>query len=567
MTDQENIFSSSEGDAWFFRNQGVMASADSIEMQAPRLLMEQYGLNPIRILEIGCSNGWRLNEIRERYSSICLGVEPSQAAIDEGRRLFPEITLLKGVASSVPIQEPCDLVIVNYVMHWVSREALYRSINEIVRLVADGEYLILGDFDPDVSFRNSYKHLPDQGVYTYKWLYFRDVFEEKDQTIGFKAVCNHVEGRLVKEDELEKEGLLKSTNVNCIVYDNAFMDGIDLIVYFERSTMRKCVRIRKKEVKDYLFDFELSLPKDATLSRMNNEISFPVDLATAKDFETDGMTVIETEKGKTFLCPFLMWDDTKEIIAKVSYFVDEKGRQFLRKHIPATFMEKSVGDVFTDTTTTYYPSNDYSLGAEKTTWALAHDALISNAYYNSAGNGYLAASQVGATDWRIYRLFINFNTSGLTASAVISAASANLKGNTKAGTQTAHSYNVYDSTAQDTIAIEDYDLCGTTAYCDTPITQLDWNAAGYNVHNFNAAGIAAISKTGTTKIVYRETTKDVANSAPTTTNYTYTINNNFATAGTSSDPYLSITYTPPETNTSIKQSPSGGAAYGGVSMY
>ncbi|MFH1621483.1 MAG: class I SAM-dependent methyltransferase [Patescibacteria group bacterium] len=171
MADQERIFLSSEGDRWYNRNKSLFDDRTSIELRAPSILAEMYGLYPGSILEVGCSNGWRLDEFRRKYGAKCFGVEPSDEALKNGREIFPEITLERGVVAQIPFKEPCDLVVVNYVMHWVSRGELYRSIMEIDRLVKDGGHLILGDFLPDIPCKTRYHHYTDETVYTYKMDY------------------------------------------------------------------------------------------------------------------------------------------------------------------------------------------------------------------------------------------------------------------------------------------------------------------------------------------------------------------------------------------------------------
>lgn len=166
MADQDNIFFKSEGEEWFKRNRGSFHMSDV--QDRPLFLIEQYGLKPKKVLEIGCSNGWRLGVIRERYGSECLGVDPSVTAIADGKKKFPHVKFKRGLASALPIKEAFDLVIINYVLHWVSREHLYQTIAEIDRAVADGGFLIVGDFSPNGPTMKPYHHLPKGKAHTYK---------------------------------------------------------------------------------------------------------------------------------------------------------------------------------------------------------------------------------------------------------------------------------------------------------------------------------------------------------------------------------------------------------------
>lgn len=169
---QEDIFSNSEGNKWYERNSGVLSS-EAKRVDLPLKLIKMYGLKPKKVLEIGCSNGWRLQEIATQYGAKCVGIEPSTVALKAGAKQFPKVAFKRGLASNIPTKDTFDLVIVNFVLHWVSRELLLASIKEIDRTVADGGYLIIGDFAPDSPARTRYHHLPDEDVWTYKMDYAR----------------------------------------------------------------------------------------------------------------------------------------------------------------------------------------------------------------------------------------------------------------------------------------------------------------------------------------------------------------------------------------------------------
>src|SRR3989344_2198184 len=116
-----------------------------------QLWIKKAKLRPKKVLEIGASNGWRLAAIRNLYKSKCLAVEPSLAAIQDGRKLYPKVAFRQGVVSALPVgnKEKFDLVIIHYVFHWVDRKNLLKSVAEIDRVLADGGYLIITDFLPN----------------------------------------------------------------------------------------------------------------------------------------------------------------------------------------------------------------------------------------------------------------------------------------------------------------------------------------------------------------------------------------------------------------------------------
>lgn len=165
--DLNTFFASSEADSWFERNLGVLDSFDP-NHDLPLKLMSLYHLDPGSILEIGASNGVRMAAASERYGARAVAVEPSEKAIQDGKKKYPTVEFIRAQASSVPVQDQFDVVIVNFVFHWISRGKLLQSIAEVDRLIKDGGHLILGDFFPFTPAKVRYHHITDCEVYTYK---------------------------------------------------------------------------------------------------------------------------------------------------------------------------------------------------------------------------------------------------------------------------------------------------------------------------------------------------------------------------------------------------------------
>jgi len=169
---QDDIFFNSEGDQWFIRNQAKITERHNDKTDDPVLTMiDKSGLKPNQVLEIGCSNGWRLDLIKRKYGVRCVGVEPSLQAVEDGQKNYPSLELYRGRASALPIEDTFDLVVVPFVLHWVARDELLHSVAEVDRVVADQGFLIISDFAPDWPMRVPYHHLPNQEVYTYKMNY------------------------------------------------------------------------------------------------------------------------------------------------------------------------------------------------------------------------------------------------------------------------------------------------------------------------------------------------------------------------------------------------------------
>jgi SAM-dependent methyltransferase len=167
---QDQVFLAGEADQWFVRNRDALERADRFDWPI-HLLEGLEGSEAIpSFLELGCSNGWRLARLRERFGADkrYVGVDPSAEAVGKGMEMHAGIELHRGVLAEIPLQGKFPFVLVHYVLHWVERSTLMRSLAEIDRLVEDGGYLMIGDFLPDFPQRVPYHHLPGQEIYTYK---------------------------------------------------------------------------------------------------------------------------------------------------------------------------------------------------------------------------------------------------------------------------------------------------------------------------------------------------------------------------------------------------------------
>jgi len=164
---QDEIFLRGEADAWYKRNAHKLSPGARRDNIAAKFL-RRHRLTFKRVLEIGSTNGWRLEMMRkQKPRASYVGVEPSRAAVRAGRKMFPNITLLRGVASALPVKGAFNMVLVIFVLHWVSRGNLLASIAEIDRVTAEGGYLVVSDFLPRAPSKTKYAHLK-RGVSTWK---------------------------------------------------------------------------------------------------------------------------------------------------------------------------------------------------------------------------------------------------------------------------------------------------------------------------------------------------------------------------------------------------------------
>ena len=163
--EQDTIFVDSEGDHWYERNKKKLIPER--EDKVIQMILES-GINPARIIEVGCSNGYRLEKLRQMFQAECYGIDASSEAINAGKKNFPNLFLKKCGLAEYCSEKQFDLVICNFVLHWIDRNNIIQAMTNIARLVTSGGILILGDFLPDYNQKRRYHHLPEQKIYTYK---------------------------------------------------------------------------------------------------------------------------------------------------------------------------------------------------------------------------------------------------------------------------------------------------------------------------------------------------------------------------------------------------------------
>jgi ubiquinone/menaquinone biosynthesis C-methylase UbiE len=166
---QEELFLQSEGDAWFRRNVASLtgeghARSDLLSARAITLVSPSSA-----VVDVGASNGWRAAALQEATGATVIAVEPSAAAIEDGKGRYPRVRFVQGVAGELPLPtNSADLVLVSFVLHWLDRSRLLAAVAEIDRILRDGGHLLLSDFLPEVPTRVAYHHRPEAGAWTYK---------------------------------------------------------------------------------------------------------------------------------------------------------------------------------------------------------------------------------------------------------------------------------------------------------------------------------------------------------------------------------------------------------------
>lgn len=174
---QDEEYLKREGDDFFNRN---FAGKELPELRSNKVvILDEIGQSRIafkRVLEYGCNYG----DILARFLDLgmaeeCVGVEASAAAVEFGRsRYGGKVDLRQGTIADNPVNAEegnagrFDLIIVDDVFSWVSRETLLQSMANIDSVLADGGHIFIRDFWPDRRVKNQNHHVKDGSVFNYK---------------------------------------------------------------------------------------------------------------------------------------------------------------------------------------------------------------------------------------------------------------------------------------------------------------------------------------------------------------------------------------------------------------
>ncbi len=181
-------------------------------------------------------------------------------------------------------------------------------------------------------------------------------------------------------------------------------------------------------------------------------------------------------------------------------------------------------------------------------WSTMRGATGTGASHTDAAHNFAGCrcySSSNTWEW-IERSFFPFDTSALTSGVVISSADFAVKGTAKASTID-HKVVLDKTTPASTssLATTDYELThhDCVKQSDTEIACSTWSTSGFNVFALNATGLGNINKTGVTEFGGKILV-DFSDTTPTWSNAAYSYVQCYFSeqTGTTSDPYLSVTY-------------------------
>ena len=171
---QNSIFLSSEGDAWYKRNQNHLTQINIAD--EPDVSYILASLLPVKnqidnILEIGCSSGLKLKKLSDELDAKGVGIEPSEKAVMDGNAMKHDaVTVVQGTGDSLPFADASfDLVNFAFCLYLFDRNTLLKSLAEADRVLNPGGYMVITDFDPGTQRKRAYSHFP--GLFSYKQNY------------------------------------------------------------------------------------------------------------------------------------------------------------------------------------------------------------------------------------------------------------------------------------------------------------------------------------------------------------------------------------------------------------
>jgi hypothetical protein len=341
-------------------------------------------------------------------------------------------------------------------------------------------------------------------------------------------------------------------------YVNALGDGLDIDIHFDDSAVKKEIVINSlASLGDIASSSDFEVPFKLTSNHPLDVVVEGKRLSEMKTVTSDRPAQLVDDSGAvTYVrAPIASYHRTdlpdQFINIPIRYELVD-GEILMTKLLPLEWLKSANYPVRADATfSTYDGIGDghvaYSNDASLPSWSTVHDSNGNTAKVTANYNIPEIALQVdsagGSNSFELFRDFFPFDTSALPDTAVPTAANLNLYINS---VHVGGSLDIYvvGNTAAATSSLTnlDYPRVGSTAFSSSyPGTGLTTSA--YNAFALNAAGLSAISTTGWTQLALREK-NDFDNVAPTgqTVGVWTGIAGSGAT-GTSTDPYLDITYT------------------------
>jgi len=168
LMDNKTTFIDSEANEWFRRNRTGLENR-SIDSTITMLCnwLEPFKSDITKIAEIGSGSGHRLEQLCKNLDAKGFGVDPSDEAIVYSNSQFPDTTSIVGTGDQLTLPtNSFDLVHLGFFLYLVDRSEYLKCIAEADRILKQGGFLSILDFDPLQPYSKKYSHF--EGLKSYK---------------------------------------------------------------------------------------------------------------------------------------------------------------------------------------------------------------------------------------------------------------------------------------------------------------------------------------------------------------------------------------------------------------
>ena len=173
---QDEYYLNSEGDDFFKRN---FANKEIPDLRLNKKVIydeiKESGISYKKVLEFGGNYGDLLYNMKQNNDATeCFNVEASKDAIEFGKKNFQDnVNFVHGtianndITNNEKFENYFDLIIIDDVLDWVSRETIFQSVTNIDNLLKDGGFVFIRDFYPDKNTKNQNQKSQKQNFYEF----------------------------------------------------------------------------------------------------------------------------------------------------------------------------------------------------------------------------------------------------------------------------------------------------------------------------------------------------------------------------------------------------------------
>jgi hypothetical protein len=208
-----------EANNWFSRNKEKIENKTRIDDIAYQSFLSTKFI-PKNVLEIGCSNGYRLDWFSKDFECDCYGIDLSSEAISDGQKKFPLLDLQHGNYDILDTyNKKFDLIILGFFDYYLPRDDIFKLIYLVNSKLKNGGLVLDYGFYSKIPYVNDFLH--DNKLKSHK-LDVPSGFLWNPQYIEiFRRLTNH-DGKLFAQDQNDSVIVSIIMKINS---ENAYVKG------------------------------------------------------------------------------------------------------------------------------------------------------------------------------------------------------------------------------------------------------------------------------------------------------------------------------------------------------